>query len=164
LLTNKHVLTALIVAPILALVSYYLVDLWVKEQPHKAVTGQSYQLVAQSNCRYTSGLCVLENGTFKVSLVVRQRDQTSILVLDASHRLDKVKIGLSSDSTSITEPISMVVQNTDRTKWEVELLTSINKHTALMLAVLARGSYYYAETTMEFAEYKTIFNNKFEER
>ena len=67
--TNKHVITAFIVAPILAVLSYYAVDLLLKEQPHVAVAGSSYPLVAQSNCRYTSGRCDLKNADFVAQIV-----------------------------------------------------------------------------------------------
>jgi len=69
---NKHVITAMIVAPILAIVSYYAVDLMVKEQPKAAVEGQAYKLIAKSNCRYSSGACDLVNGDFKSTVTVAQ--------------------------------------------------------------------------------------------
>ena len=54
-LKNKHLLTASLVAPILALMSYFAIDALVGETPHAAEEGQSYQLVEKQNCRYNSG-------------------------------------------------------------------------------------------------------------
>ena len=61
---NKHFIVALLIAPILAIIAYFGVDIAVSEKPHAAKKGQSYKLVSKSNCRYTSGLCDMENGEF----------------------------------------------------------------------------------------------------
>ena len=42
MLTNKHVVIALIVAPILAVIAYFATDAAVGEKPHKAQAGKSY--------------------------------------------------------------------------------------------------------------------------
>jgi len=69
-LTNKHLIIAMIVAPILAVIAYYGVDRVVSETPHKAVKGQSYPLAAKSNCRYKSGECTLKNGDISLTINV----------------------------------------------------------------------------------------------
>lgn len=55
LLTNKHVVIAMLVAPVLAVIAYFAVDASVSEPPKAAQPGQSYPLAVRSNCRYTSG-------------------------------------------------------------------------------------------------------------
>ena len=64
--TNKHVIVALIVAPVLSVLAWYAVGSFTGEQPTPAEPGQSYPLVEKSNCRYPSGECELENEDFSV--------------------------------------------------------------------------------------------------
>ena len=48
---NKHVVVAMLVAPILAILAWFAVDSMVAERAHSAKPGASYKLVAKSNCR-----------------------------------------------------------------------------------------------------------------
>ena len=48
-LKNKHVITAMMVAPLLAVASYFMVDLVVQEPALEPVAGQAYHLIAKSN-------------------------------------------------------------------------------------------------------------------
>ena len=66
--TNKHVVVAMLVAPILAILAWYSIDYFLAEKPHAALPGAAYALIAKSNCRYDSGECDLENGDFKLTL------------------------------------------------------------------------------------------------
>lgn len=68
MLTNRHVVIALIVAPILAVMAWFAVDRFLGEQPQAALPGKSYPLVAKSNCRYASGVCTLENEDFALEI------------------------------------------------------------------------------------------------
>lgn len=164
---NKHVITSLIVAPILALISYYMVDFAVKEKPHVAVEGSSYPLRAKSNCRYTSGQCDLINESFKAKLIVEQDSQNHILKLTSSHPLEGVKVGFSTGSTQPeskaeqVQPSSMDANNNEFRDWTIKLPSKPTPETKLFIAMSANGAQYYAETTMEFSEYKTSFNENF---
>ena len=66
--TNKHVVVALLVAPVLAIAAWYAVGHFLGERPHAAVEGGSYLLVARSNCRYDSGGCDLRNADFELQI------------------------------------------------------------------------------------------------
>ncbi|MGY0646152.1 MAG: hypothetical protein ACW7DN_16410, partial [Paraglaciecola chathamensis] len=59
---NKHIITALIVTPLLAIAGYFATDYIVSERPQQAQQGGQYQLAALPNCRYASGKCGLKNG------------------------------------------------------------------------------------------------------
>ena len=95
-LTNKHVIVAMIIAPILAIIAYFGVDHAFSEKPHSAVEGQSYPLVAKSNCRYESGKCTMENGDISVSVIPSILDANTIeFVLESELPLQGVKIGFT---------------------------------------------------------------------
>lgn len=163
--TNKHVITAFIVTPVLALAGYYAVDLVVKEKPQAAVQGQAYPLSAKSNCRYTSGECDLVNGEFNSQLVIVQEDGYQMLSLQSSHALEGVKIGFmditETTDASAVQPAAMLAVTEDMKSWQIKMPMAATEQTQLMIAMQSNGSDYYAETTMGFSEYKTSFNKDF---
>ena len=164
-LGNKHVVIAMLVAPILAILSYYFVDVLVKEKPHNAKEGASYPLNAKSNCRYTSGRCDLQNASFKTFIVVSDRGDQQILTLTSSHSLQAARIGFSdvtqeADLASL-HPTEMQSISDDNKIWSTVMPMTADANTQLVLAMLANGSYYYAETTMSFSQYETTFNKNF---
>jgi len=59
-LKNKHLVIAMLVAPVLAVLSYFALDVLVGERPKPAEEGQSYPLVEKPDCRYASGHCGLK--------------------------------------------------------------------------------------------------------
>ena len=70
--TNKHVVIAMIVAPVLAVLAWFATGQLSGEKPQPAEQGKSYPLVEKSNCRYPSGACDLENENFKLRLTVEE--------------------------------------------------------------------------------------------
>ena len=68
---NKHLVVAMLVAPILAILAWYAIDVLVGEKPRPAEEGQSYPLAEKPNCRYGSGACGLKNADFELQLSTR---------------------------------------------------------------------------------------------
>jgi len=156
---NKHVITAMIVSPILAVLAYFAVDLVVKEKPHVAAAGQAYPLVAKSNCRFTSGKCDLENASFKSQLSVD--DKQRVLKLTSSHALQKAAVGfIAEDGTEIL-PASMSPIDNTNTSWQLELPSNANSDSLARVALIANDAFYFAETTMQFSAYETTFDKDF---
>ena len=161
--SNTHVLVALIAAPILALLSYFMVDKIVKEQPRPALEGRAYPLVAKSNCRYTSGECDLVNASFKSTLVVEKTRDTSTLILDSSHILEGVKVGFAdlTEDDSFSKPYDMRSHGDTGTRWQIEMPVDPSETTRVMVVMRADGAHYYAETTMGFSEYRAAYKTDF---
>jgi len=156
---NKHVITAMIVSPILAVLAYFAVDLVVKEKPHVAAAGQAYPLVAKSNCRFTSGKCDLENASFKSQLSVD--DKQRVLKLTSSHALEKAAVGfVAEDGTEILPARMSPIDNTN-TSWRLELPSNANSDSLARVALIANDVFYFAETTMQFSAYETTFDKDF---
>ena len=86
--TNKHVVIALIVGPILAILAWIGVGQIAGEKAAVAVAGNSYPLVEKSDCRYESGHCKLENEDFKLVLLLEQRGIDTMLVLQSAQVLE----------------------------------------------------------------------------
>lgn len=158
---NKHVITAMIVAPILAIASYYLVDLAVKEKPSKAVAGQAYKLIAKSNCRFSSGACDLVNGNFKSTITIEESDGKQTLVLNANNSLQKVTVGFVAGDGQESGPFELIASDATSKQWFTEISGPADADTTLRVALRANNSHYYSETSMGFATYETSFNKDF---
>jgi len=163
---NKHVIAALLVAPILALISYFAVDHMVSEKPHAAKAGAEYVLVEKPNCRYQSGRCQLKNGDFEVTLTVEsQSDENTRLRLDSKVALKGVRIALlKPDSTQasevqyaeVTAPLSMASSDDSGHIWSLDLPV-VTQQDRLRLVAAAQESLYYGESATRFIDYQTSF-------
>jgi hypothetical protein len=152
LLKNKHVLTAAIVTPILALVSYFAVDFIAGEKPHAAEKGQSYRLVEKPNCRYDSGRCGLKNGDFELELVVEDpAGNRPVLKLSSVHPLDGVMVALLEDEENEKTPMEMISQGDGGLAWSIELEPFDPGHDRLRLAASARDALYFGDAALKFA-------------
>jgi hypothetical protein len=160
---NKHVVIAMIVAPILAVTAYFAVDYVVQEKPTVAQAGKSYSLVAKSNCRYASGECIFMNSGFSANLTVEKTDGLAKLVLNSSHPLEGVKVGFAQEGEDIqqAEPHTMQLNSETRQEWNLPVDFLIDETTTLAIAMTANGSHYFGQTIMAFTEYKTIFKEDF---
>ena len=150
---NKHVVVAMIVAPLLSLGAYFATDFLVSEKPHKARAGESYELIAQSNCRYSSGRCDLENGNFKVSLFSEKfSDGGMRITLQSSHALEGIKVALVNDvsEADIVKPQEMSVFNGNTQHWQADIKGPISKKGRIRLVVAANSGYYFADTGIDF--------------
>lgn len=177
--TNKHVIAAMIVAPILAVLGWLLVDLLVKEEAHKAVSGQAYPLAAQSNCRFESGGCHLKNGTFEVRVSVDvEAAGAPMLRFESGHALDKAVVGfvtepdaqrVSDDAVEFSTesagetvgPFSMEQKDDLGHTWILALPENVSRSSRMRMALTAQNARYYAETQMTFKTYETSYNKDF---
>ena len=132
-LTNKHLITAMIVAPILAFITYYAVDYKVSEKPHQAVEGQSYPLVAKSNCRYESGKCTFKNGDINIHIETTQVSNSELSFSLASNQpIQGARVALASDTVKPT-PISMTAADDTQVNWTITLPNTIDETSRLQL-------------------------------
>lgn len=156
-LTNKHVIIALIVAPILAIIAYFAVDHTVSEAPKNAVAGTHYPLVAKSNCRYKSGKCTFKNGDIEIELISDESDPSLVsFTLNSDLPLQGVKLALT-ENTKQASPIEMQTANYQQTEWQVSLDNNTTDTTRLLLVVALNDSLYFGETEATFIHYETSF-------
>lgn len=159
---NKHVVVALIVAPILAVLSYFAVDAMVSETPHAAKPGAQYELVEKPNCRYSSGICGLKNGDFELTLTSEwQSDQRLLLRLESAHALDGVKLAAVKGLQDNRPPVDMYPQGRDGHLWQLEIDRPNLEQGRLRLAVSANKTLYYGDAALAFARYETSFGEDF---
>lgn len=150
-LKNKHLLTASLMAPILALMSYFAIDALVGETPHAAEEGQSYQLVEKPNCRYDSGSCGLKNGDFELKLHTEELENDRLLlVLESVFPLEGVLVGLLESEADEAQPVDMRPVGDDGLTWSLDLVRPNPESDRLQLVAAAKGSLYYGDVAMKF--------------
>jgi len=160
---NKHIIVAMIVAPILAVIAYFATDSLVGEKPHKAAAGQSYALVALPNCRYPSGHCTLKNSEFQVDLKVSQAGLNMLtLNLTSKHPLQGAKVALADGTAEVkVKPADMTATDDTALHWTVDLSGNLSPASQLQLVAAAADAFYFGEAGLQFAEYHTSFGKDF---
>lgn len=159
---NKHVVIALLVAPILALISYFSIDAMVSETPHAALEGQQYQLVEKPNCRYSSGHCQLKNGDFELTLSAQWlEDEQLQILLTSDYALDGVILAVANSEHPNGKPVNMYSQDQAGTKWSITIPKVDAQTDRLNIAASANKTLYFGDAALAFIEYQTSFEQDF---
>ncbi|ROS05096.1 hypothetical protein EDC56_0620 [Sinobacterium caligoides] len=175
MLANKHFVSALIIAPLLALIGYFATDYYLAERARAAESGQSYRLLALPNCRHASGQCTLKNGD--LTLVIKGREDATgrmSLELRANISIDSAQLAIVADhglavvddGTAVEVVTASVASSPqsmrllDDGSWWLALLPAPPPR-ILRLVVRREGVFYYAETAMPFLRYETSFRRDF---
>ena len=157
MLTNRHIVIALLVAPVLAVLGWFAVDQLIGERAAPAQAGQSYPLLAQSNCRYASGSCELKNAELWLRLEA-ESGASPQLWLTASHPLDGVKLAVAASAEGqtagadvIAPPRALDPRGDNGRTWVLPLPGDLPADAQLQLVARAAGALYFAETGAAFA-------------
>jgi hypothetical protein len=147
---NKHVIVALIVAPVLSIIAYLGMDHFAAEKPHAARKNTSYALAAKSGCRYASGECLLQNGAVKIILkpAVFARNETGIQLL-SSFPLDGAKVAVSTANEDGV-PVAFESRDQEKLEWVTRLPVSNDDMAHLRLVVFKGETVFYAEVDTVF--------------
>jgi len=149
---NKHLIVAMLIAPVLAITAWFAIDYFVAERPHSAKEGAAYTLIAKSNCRYDSGQCDLENGEFKLS--IRPASVTADYVrleMTSAFPLQSAIVGLVNDGDPAT-PSLMEPTTGEALLWTALIGRSNGDTSTLRIAVTARNAAWFAEVPTIFIE------------
>jgi len=147
---NWHVIIAMIVAPILAVLAWFAVDYFVAERPHAAKEGAAYTLIAKSNCRYDSGQCDLENSDFKLSIRPTSVTPANIqLEMTSAFPLQSAMLGLVNDGTPAS-PSVMSATTEERLHWTTRMAAPTGENSFIRVAVTAEGSTWHADVPTVF--------------
>lgn len=150
-LTNKHLVVAMLVAPVLAVLAYFALDALVGERPQPAEEGQSYPLVEKPDCRYASGHCGLVNADFELRLVPESlEDGRMSLTLTSAFPLDGVMIALVESGDEDAPPMAMRPSGDDGLGWSAEISRPEPGHHRLRLVASSAGSLYYGDAATAF--------------
>jgi hypothetical protein len=147
--TNKHVIVAMIVAPVLAVLAWIAVGQFAGEQAAPAQPGSSYPLVEKSNCRYPSGACDLQNEDFRLRLTVQEAPGGSQMVLTASHSLEGVVVSVASPDND-QPPSGMRATDGRGLEWRMGLAAMPSSGERIRLVARAEGSSYFGDASTTF--------------
>lgn len=147
--TNKHVIIALIVGPILAILAWIGVGQIAGEQAAVAVAGQSYPLVEKSDCRYESGHCRLENKDFKLILKIERRNIDTVLVLKSDHPLDRVLVSVAEPGSD-TSPLAMHASDAQNMEWVISVEQMPTPQQRIYLVASSAGVQYFGDVATLF--------------
>jgi len=148
---NKHVVVAMLMAPVLAILAWYALDLLVGEKPKPALKGQSYPLAEKPNCRYGSGACGLKNADFELELTTLELgEQRVALTLTSVFPLEGVLISLVENDQDAASPESMQPRSDDGRAWSLDIEQPDPDRHRLRLVASAQGSLYYGDVATRF--------------
>ena len=148
---NKHILVAMIIAPILAVLSYFAAGHLFGEKPQTAVEGGTYRLAEKPNCRWDSGRCGLRNADFELEMSILQRGPESLTVaLESVHALDGVMLALVAGEDGDDTPLPMTPTGADGRGWSIEIPLPRPGLDRIRLGTMAGGASYYGEVSTEF--------------
>ena len=157
--SNKHLVTAAVVAPVLALIAYFGLDAFVGESPHAAVEGQSYSLVEKPNCRYGSGRCGLKNGDFELNLGFEEQGEGQLLLkLESAFPLDGVMIAVVENEDEEGQPKGMQKETDDGLTWSLLVVRPNPDRDRLLLVASASQSLYFGDVATKFTHLEAAAN------
>jgi len=161
LLKNKHMILAMFIAPVLAIMAYFATDSLVSEKPHRAETGEQYKLAARSNCRYESGLCTLHNGDVEIDIRINRLSASTgepfvELLLQSNTPLQQALVSLGPNDA---QPVALT-SDADMLSWRADLDTMLAADSELRLAVMISGTAFYASVATVFIDYDTSFSRE----
>lgn len=147
---SKHVVIAMLVAPVLSVMAWFAVDYFLSERPHAAKEGAAYSLIAKSNCRYDSGQCDIENSDFKINIRPMSITSNSVqLQLTSAFPLQSATLGVVNNG--IPSPPTEMNPTTDESlRWTTRIDRPVADSTMIRVAVTADGSTWYAEIPTVF--------------
>jgi hypothetical protein len=155
--TNKHVVVAFIVAPILAVIAYFGVDYMVAEKPHSAQAGASYKLASRANCEHQSGICRMVNGDVELKLEW-QADTKSIIAIS---NLPSQGIKLAFGDPNQNLPLDFTMLDESAMQWQLPLSIEPQPTDALHVVMSINNSFYFGEATAIFLAYETSYHKDF---
>lgn len=148
---NKHLLIATLMAPILGVLTYLVIDLVVSEKPKAAQAGQSYVLAELPNCRYSSGLCGLKNGDFKLVLSFdRLGGDQLLLKLRSEHPLDGVMLAQQVSENEESQPKPMRAVSEDGMNWSQEIWNPDPVNQRLHIVATTNDTFYIGDAALKF--------------
>jgi len=135
-----------------SILAWFAVGQLAGEKPVPAEAGNTYKLVARSNCRYASGSCTLHNADFELTLEPGMLAANSVaLTMTTSHALQGAVLGIIEPGLA-SEPSPMTRVADDGMRWQGLLPRPTSPAAMIRLAVTAQDATWYAEVPIVFLD------------
>ena len=149
--SNRHVIIALLVAPLPSIGAWFAVGSLIGETPNPAEPGRDYPLLAKSNCRYDSGRCELSNGDLALTVEALPGASGWQLRIAASHPLLGVVLAIDENGQP-GQPHTLRAGPDGARQWLLDLPVLPVAGARLQLVAAAGDSRYYADTASDFLQ------------
>ena len=150
MLRNRHVIIALLLAPLLAVLAWFAVGALFGEKPRSPRPGEIYPLLEQSGCRYAGGACELENADLRVGLSYSEESGGGI-ELTSSHALDSVLMSVARPEED-TGPRVMEAADEAGRRWRLAIGPRPHRRERIRVVLSRAGVAYVAEASTEFLQ------------
>ena len=148
---NKHVITALIVAPILSVLAWFAVGQIAGEKAKIAEPGAAYPLVARSNCRWASGECELVNNELEMTILPLELGaQYTRLSLDSEFALAQATFALLVNGKEVAATAEPDPSPDAAAQMTVTIPAFADPEAVLRVAVTVQETLYFAEVPAVF--------------
>jgi len=148
---NKHVVIAMIVAPILAILAWFAVGSMVGEKAQVAEPGAAYPLVARSNCRWASGECELANNDLQMTILPLELGaQYTRLSLDSEFPMTQATFALLLNGNEVVASAEYDTAADAPAQMTVTIPAFADPEAMLRDAVTVHESVYFAEVPVVF--------------
>lgn len=148
---NKHLIIATLLAPLLALISYFGINAILNEKPHAAEAGQSYQLLEKPNCRRGGGQCGLKNGDFELNLSAAWPERNQLLLtLKSEHPLHGVLMELVDIDAGKNQPVNMNSMDADGFSWSLDMAGPDPENHRIHLVASSGETLYFGDIALKF--------------
>jgi len=148
---NKHVIIALLVAPILAILAWIAIGQIAGEKAQVAEPGGAYPLVARSNCRWESGECELVNNDLKMTILPLELGaQYTRLALDSEFPLAQATFALLSGGNEVVANATYDESPDAAAQMTVTIPAFADPEAMLRVAVTVQESLNFAEVPVVF--------------
>ncbi len=151
MLSNKNLVVAILVAPVLSILGWWAVGALIGEKPRSAQEGQIYPLLEKSSCRYASGLCELENVDFKLVLSYREDNLGPYIAVHASHSLQGILMAVGP-AESESAPGEMNATGGQGTQWRMSLDSRPDPQARIRLVARVAGSTWFGDASTHFLQ------------
>lgn len=145
---NRHVVIALLVAPLLSVLAWFAVGRLTGEQPAPAQRGADYPLVEKSSCRWASGFCELANEDFTLRLRVTP---DAVLEVRSAYPLEGLLVSIADPGADAAPPESATAADATGLFWALSIARPGPRQRIRVVAA-AGGSRYYGEASSSFAQ------------
>ena len=148
---NKHVVVAMIVAPILAILAWFAVGSMVGEKAQVAEPGAAYPLVVRSNCRWESGECDLANNDLQMTILPLELGaQYTRLAIDSEFPLAQATFALVLNGNEVVANAEQDIAPEAPVRMTVTIPAFADPEAVLRVAVTVQDSLYFAEVPVVF--------------
>ena len=144
---NRHVKIALVMAPILALVSYGITGYF---QPKPVQKAGDYELKLSGECKPSDNACVMKSGKFEVVLISSVKQGKRQLALVSNQPISYLSMALARDNDDFSQFKRMTSDNHTYRQIALKDEQKIDEFGQFRLAAHSKKSNYFIENNITF--------------